>query len=606
MDETGPRRHHLYDGSLGPAVFLAAAAVVSGEDRWRRCARDFASGASAAVARGDRSTTTPSAIGSGAASVVYGLTTIGALLGDATSIDLARVAARRIAPAPHRPRSGPRRHQRRRRRRARPARLLQGDARPRHPRSGHGLRRPAAADRDRDRRRAVVAARRTGRVYTGFAHGVAGIAYALGRLFDVTGERRFGRASSDGYRYVASRYVDSAQNWPVLGEPVEGVAGLGPSMTAWCHGAPGVTLAISLGSADTVLRQAARSARAVAQDHRRRLAAHGRSRLLRQHGALRVAVHDRPAPDAARGGRRLAPAGAGRHRPGPQGRPLLPGRQRVRVPYLRPGLLPGRLGDRLYAARGWRRRRAFRRSPPSRRRPPACGPRDPLWCKESTFMRRSAVLSLALVVALPAWAAAQVITLPAEPGFGFRDTPPTVPASRLIPQAMADAARDERLPGDVRPSRRAFVVGTDLSGVPALLNVGIAPAAHGLPAVDVVGRPPRRHQGRHRPDRPLVVRRARRDARQGRLLVRLRPAVAALRSHRRHRPRERRPDLRLRAQQLLRPEREPRPAHRSRPGLRARPARAEGRHRHRSQRVRHGARIRRRPIASTSASSCPS
>jgi lantibiotic modifying enzyme len=33
---------------------------------------------------------------------------------------------------------------------------------------------------------------------------------------------------------------------------VEGVAGLGPSMTAWCHGAPGVTLAISLGSADTV------------------------------------------------------------------------------------------------------------------------------------------------------------------------------------------------------------------------------------------------------------------------------------------------------------------------------------------------------------------
>ena len=88
-------------------------------------------------------------------------------------------------------------------------------------------------------------------------------------------------------------------------------------------------------------------------------------------------------------------------------------------------------------------------------------------------MRRSAVLSLALVVALPAWGAAQVITLPAEPGFGFRDTPPTVPASRLIPQAMADAARmtDFRATFDVT---RAFVVGTDLSGVPALLNVGIA------------------------------------------------------------------------------------------------------------------------------------
>ncbi len=88
-------------------------------------------------------------------------------------------------------------------------------------------------------------------------------------------------------------------------------------------------------------------------------------------------------------------------------------------------------------------------------------------------MRRSAVLSLALVVALPAWGAAQVITLPAEPGFGFQDTPPTVPASRLIPQAIADGARmtDFRATIDLT---RAFVVGTDLSGVPALLNVGIA------------------------------------------------------------------------------------------------------------------------------------
>ena len=88
-------------------------------------------------------------------------------------------------------------------------------------------------------------------------------------------------------------------------------------------------------------------------------------------------------------------------------------------------------------------------------------------------MRRSAVLSLALVVALPAWGAAQVITLPSEPGFGFKDTPPTVPASRLIPQAMADAARLSDFRATVDLSR-AFVVGTDLSRVPALLNVGIA------------------------------------------------------------------------------------------------------------------------------------
>ena len=85
-------------------------------------------------------------------------------------------------------------------------------------------------------------------------------------------------------------------------------------------------------------------------------------------------------------------------------------------------------------------------------------------------MRRSAVLSLALVVALPAWAGAQGVFTPVTP---FEDPPPTVPASRLIPQAIADGARlsDFRTPFDFS---RSFVIGTDLSGIPALLNVAIA------------------------------------------------------------------------------------------------------------------------------------
>jgi len=250
MDQTGPRRHHLYDGSLGPALFLAAAAVVSGEERWRRTARDFGSGAAASIIAGDQ-VEESLGVASGATSVVYGLTTIGALLGDGASIDLARLAARRVSPG----------------RIARDTALdvVGGVAgatlgflalyKVTHDADILDL---ATASGDRLLQTAIEGdaglSWRTadGRVYTGFAHGVAGIAYALGRLFDVTGERRFGRASSDGYRYVASRYVDSAQNWPVLAEPVEGVAGLGPAMTAWCHGAPGVTLAISLGSADTV------------------------------------------------------------------------------------------------------------------------------------------------------------------------------------------------------------------------------------------------------------------------------------------------------------------------------------------------------------------
>jgi len=85
-------------------------------------------------------------------------------------------------------------------------------------------------------------------------------------------------------------------------------------------------------------------------------------------------------------------------------------------------------------------------------------------------MRRSAVLSLAFVVALPVWAAAQ--SNPPET-FSFLDPPPVKPASRLIPQAMADAARlnDFRVPFDIT---RAFVIGGDLSGMPAILNAGVA------------------------------------------------------------------------------------------------------------------------------------
>jgi hypothetical protein len=85
-------------------------------------------------------------------------------------------------------------------------------------------------------------------------------------------------------------------------------------------------------------------------------------------------------------------------------------------------------------------------------------------------MRRSVVLSLALVVTLPAWAGAQGVFTPVTP---FEDPPPTVPASRLIPQAIADGARlsDFRTPFDFS---RSFVIGSDLATIPALLNVAVA------------------------------------------------------------------------------------------------------------------------------------
>jgi hypothetical protein len=88
-------------------------------------------------------------------------------------------------------------------------------------------------------------------------------------------------------------------------------------------------------------------------------------------------------------------------------------------------------------------------------------------------MRRSVVLSLALVASVPALSGAQGSSSPFPPGFGYQEPPPVTPASRLIPEAMAEGARlsDFRARADVA---RAFVIGADLSGLPALLNAGIA------------------------------------------------------------------------------------------------------------------------------------
>ena len=242
-----------------------------------------------------------------------------------------------------------------------------------------------------------------GRVYTGFAHGVAGIAYALGRLFDATGERRFGRASADGYRYVASRYVDAAQNWPVLGEPVEGVAGLGPSMTAWCHGAPGVTLAISLGSADTVyaklLDQLEPSLKttAGASPH---MADHLCCGNMGRCESLFTTGRRLMRREAVEGSRRLARVVIARARKAGH---FCLAANGFEYRYLRPRLLPGCVGDRLYpAAPGGAFQPAVRRRLRSAALQRAAHA-IPSACKEiQRSMRRSAVLSLALLVALPA------------------------------------------------------------------------------------------------------------------------------------------------------------------------------------------------------------
>jgi lantibiotic modifying enzyme len=69
----------------------------------------------------------------------------------------------------------------------------------------------------------------------GFAHGAAGIACCLARLFERTGDPRFLAAAEEGVAFEYLQYRPEQGNWPVPG------SGLG-FMTSWCNGAPGVAL----------------------------------------------------------------------------------------------------------------------------------------------------------------------------------------------------------------------------------------------------------------------------------------------------------------------------------------------------------------------------
>jgi lantibiotic modifying enzyme len=77
-----------------------------------------------------------------------------------------------------------------------------------------------------------------GKLEAGFSHGAAGIAYALLRLYEITGEAKFVEAAEEGVAYEAHIFSVEAGNWPDL------LAADGPSyLVRWCHGAAGIALA---------------------------------------------------------------------------------------------------------------------------------------------------------------------------------------------------------------------------------------------------------------------------------------------------------------------------------------------------------------------------
>ena len=78
------------------------------------------------------------------------------------------------------------------------------------------------------------------RPLTGFGHGAAGIAYALLRLSEASGEARFREAAEEGIAYEAAVYSAGARNWPDFryGEGQNA----NRYMVAWCNGAAGIGL----------------------------------------------------------------------------------------------------------------------------------------------------------------------------------------------------------------------------------------------------------------------------------------------------------------------------------------------------------------------------
>jgi type 2 lantibiotic biosynthesis protein LanM len=236
------RDHHLYDGGLGPTLFLLALAQATGQDEWRDAGRDALASILAHAARHPVSTMPldePIGGGNGLGSLVYGLTAAAALADEpeclAVAGDLAGAISARVT-------------------RDTPIDVVNGAAGavlgllPLYSATGDDRALEAAV---RCGEHLVAASRRAGDGITwptadgtsllGYAHGVAGAAIALARLADATGDAEFARHASAAFTTLTRHRLQPGAAWPIAvtsdGQAAGGV------MNGWCHGAPGVALA---------------------------------------------------------------------------------------------------------------------------------------------------------------------------------------------------------------------------------------------------------------------------------------------------------------------------------------------------------------------------
>jgi class II lanthipeptide synthase len=81
-----------------------------------------------------------------------------------------------------------------------------------------------------------------GQYLTGMSHGAAGIAMALARLHDLTGDPRLAAAARDALAFEDAVFDSEQDNWPDFRHPT-GHPDRPAFMETWCHGAPGIGLA---------------------------------------------------------------------------------------------------------------------------------------------------------------------------------------------------------------------------------------------------------------------------------------------------------------------------------------------------------------------------
>jgi lantibiotic modifying enzyme len=77
---------------------------------------------------------------------------------------------------------------------------------------------------------------------TGFGHGAAGIAHALLRLAQATGESAYHNAALEALAYERALFVETANNWPDLRPVPDEPNNDARFAVAWCAGAVGIGL----------------------------------------------------------------------------------------------------------------------------------------------------------------------------------------------------------------------------------------------------------------------------------------------------------------------------------------------------------------------------